>query len=215
MASPKKRTRPSRAKKKPEPKAKKEDPLTPPPPLALPNPYPRTALPAVASRPQTRPPLVLRKIQETTVQQPTKKSPSPEEKPVDLGVATTPTRMPDPDAVLVRNTLKGMTVIEMAGGIERYINVAARLLKHNLEGDRAQKIEEHLPVVCVRNASNTENVLVFDEVEVLGPTHIGYTPNDPLPGTNGRGIAYIVTRSPVRGYLRPGELAPKMEHWLP
>lgn len=118
-------------------------------------------------------------------------------------------------SMLARNVARGMTVVEMPGGIVRFVNVAARLLKHNLEDKRAPKTEEHLPVVCVRSRDQPECVLVFDEIEILGPSSISYTPTDPLPNTNGRGIAYMETSAPLRGYLRAGQKSPQMEHWLP
>lgn len=111
----------------------------------------------------------------------------------------------------------GFKEIILPAGPLRYVNVAARLLKLNLEEPRLHRWSDHLPVVTVRKATHPEAgaAEVYDGVEILGSCEIPYTPEDPLPSTGGRGIAYMRTTAAIRCWLRPSSKIAPTEASLP
>lgn len=53
------------------------------------------------------------------------------------------------------------------------------------------------PVVLVRRADDLSNPLFFREVYWNSPTKLVHKANMPLPGTNGRGVAWMETDGPL------------------
>ena len=73
----------------------------------------------------------------------------------------------------------------------RYINVHAKTLQENRETGKKE------PMTTVRSASNPHEEKRFHHVEILGPSAISYTPDNPLPNTDGRAICYVHTEAPL------------------
>lgn len=72
------------------------------------------------------------------------------------------------------------------------IHVAAPVLMRNRQEGRDD------PVIAVRLAFDWENSVMFcRKVEWTGPTRMVHRPTTPIPGTNGRGISFIETDSPL------------------
>jgi hypothetical protein len=117
-------------------------------------------------------------------------------------------RLPD-TLTAQRNLARGFHYTEFPAGKLRLVNVASRLLLRNLGGE-----QERLPVMCVRDADNADTAYAFEEVELLGPCEVLYTPDAPLPGTNGRGIAYMHTTAAIRGWCDPRYSVPPIENTL-
>jgi len=112
---------------------------------------------------------------------------------------------------------RGMTIIVLPAGVPRYVNVAARLIQHNLDPSRPKPLpaDQHVPVMCVRTAANPQAVRVYREIEILGPCEMAYTPINPLPNTKGRGIAFLKTEAAIRCYLDPHVTEATPEDLLP
>lgn len=86
-------------------------------------------------------------------------------------------------------------VRRLRGGKKRIVHVIAKTLAKNMDTGL------HQPLIGVRSARNPDQVRVYRHAEILGPSKLMHTPNAPLPGTDGRGICYLVTRAPIRVYL--------------
>jgi hypothetical protein len=80
----------------------------------------------------------------------------------------------------------------LKGGQEWIIHILAKNLK---EVDAAGK---PLPVVAIRSASSPDKYLVVRHVEILGPSALFHTPEDPVPGTDGRAVCVLRTSAPLR-----------------
>ncbi len=81
----------------------------------------------------------------------------------------------------------------LVGGKVRIVHVLAPVL-----GQRLASGTHNAQIVAVRLASDPEKVTAYRHVEILGPSELVDTPDSPLPGTNGRGICYLVTSAPLR-----------------
>ena len=79
-------------------------------------------------------------------------------------------------------------------GAEKIINVDAPTLRSNLE-----KTQEEA-MVRVRFSANPNHYRTFTRVEIIGPSTLAPNFQDPIPGTDGRGICYVTTKSMVIGY---------------
>jgi hypothetical protein len=66
--------------------------------------------------------------------------------------------------------------------------------------------EKKVAMVGVRRADNPEEVLIARHAEILGACCVYYTPNDPVPGTNGRGICVMRTTAAICVYIPTGEI---------
>lgn len=81
------------------------------------------------------------------------------------------------------------STIFLEGGVLRYINVHAPTLQENRANDKKH------PMITVRTQDNADEYENFHHVEILGPSILSYTPDDPLPDTNGRAICYVHTKA--------------------
>lgn len=73
----------------------------------------------------------------------------------------------------------------------RYINVHAKTLQENRENGKKE------PMIAVRSANNPKEERRFHHVEILGDSQISFTPDNPLPNTDGRAICYVHTEAPL------------------
>lgn len=90
----------------------------------------------------------------------------------------------------VKKAAKATTRI-LPGGVKRIIHVFAPALKERFEGNKDNKL------CCVRNANNLTRRYMYKKVECLGPSQLVEL-DEPLPGTNGRGICVMVTTEAIR-----------------
>ena len=80
-------------------------------------------------------------------------------------------------------------LITLPAGVKRIVNVSAKILRENLErGERS-------PMVMVRDADRMADELIVKSVRILGPSTLGPMFDEPLPGTDGRGICHLVTEA--------------------
>lgn len=80
------------------------------------------------------------------------------------------------------------------------IHVAAPVLLKN----RAENRDD--PVIAVRNVSTNweTDVIYCRKAEWEGPTLMCHRPTTPIPGTNGRGIAFVETDAKITAYTDNG-----------
>jgi hypothetical protein len=90
---------------------------------------------------------------------------------------------------------KGCRSYVLASGKERIVHVIAKVL-----GQRMASGDHSAPMIGVRPMAKPEKVSVYRHVEILGKSKLLDTPEHPLPGTDGRGICYLVTKAPIRVY---------------
>lgn len=83
----------------------------------------------------------------------------------------------------------------LVGGVARIVHVLAPVL-----GQRLATGDHVAEMIAVRLVDDPEKVTTYRHVEILGPSELLDTPDHPLPGTNGRGICYLVTKAPLRVY---------------
>jgi len=81
------------------------------------------------------------------------------------------------------------------------IHVAAPVLIRNRQEGRRD------PVIAVRSAETNwaEDVIFCRRVEWNGPSRMVHRPPTPIPGTNGRGVAFVETDSPLTLYTDDAE----------
>ena len=91
---------------------------------------------------------------------------------------------------------KGCRSRVLQGGKERIVHVIAKVL-----GQRIAAGDHSVPMIGVRPAARPEKLSVYRHVEILGESRLLDTPDNPLPGTEGRGICYLVTSAPLRVYF--------------
>jgi hypothetical protein len=83
----------------------------------------------------------------------------------------------------------------LKGGVPRIVHVVAKVLRQNMDTGSDK------PMIGVRRSVNPEEVTLYRHVEMLGPSVLFHTPDDPLPDTDGRGICYIQTTAALRVYV--------------
>lgn len=79
----------------------------------------------------------------------------------------------------------------LRGGVRRIVHVVAKVLKENIENGTDK------PVIGIRRVDNPDKVRMVDGVQILGPSILKYTPDNPVPGTDGRGICVLRTSAPL------------------
>lgn len=80
----------------------------------------------------------------------------------------------------------------LKGGKERIIHILAKVLGENL----ANGLDK--PCTAIRDAANPDKYIVVRHVDILGPSSIRLTPEDPIPGTDGRAICVLRTSAALR-----------------
>lgn len=85
-----------------------------------------------------------------------------------------------------------MKIITLPGGTERIVHIVAKALMANKESNAG------LPVIAVRPATNPYRFIMVEHAEILGPCTLRHTPEDPVPGTDGRAICVLRTIAPVK-----------------
>jgi hypothetical protein len=93
------------------------------------------------------------------------------------------------------NTAFKTKTFVLKAGKKRIVHVVAKTLAENLATGT------HRPLVAVRRFGDAEPALLARHVEILGPSTLFHTPDAPLPGTSGRGIAYLVTTAALRVHV--------------
>lgn len=74
----------------------------------------------------------------------------------------------------------------LEGGVDRIINVLAPL------------IHSGKPAIAVRLQSEQEQIEgTCWHIQILGPSYIAYMPEEPVPGTDGRGVYALRTQAPL------------------
>jgi len=71
-----------------------------------------------------------------------------------------------------------------------------------------------LPVMALRSSlDNYQSMVLFHKIDVLGPSSLEPLFDEPLPGTNGRGVAIMFTESPMQVWYpekqRPAKIKTK------
>jgi len=87
----------------------------------------------------------------------------------------------------------------LKAGVKRIVHVLAPMLQANLQDGKQRSI------IGVRPFENPETLEVYRHAEILGPCSLMHTPEQPLPGTNGRGICYMVTTAAIRVWVDPDD----------
>lgn len=82
----------------------------------------------------------------------------------------------------------------LPGGVRRVVHVIAKTLKENIE-NKAGK-----PMVGVRDWSNLSRMYIYRRVDILGPSSVMEI-DQPLPGTDGRGICPLITEAALMVYM--------------
>jgi len=90
--------------------------------------------------------------------------------------------------------------VYLYGGTRRAIHVFTPALQHRLTTKNCL-----LPVMAVREAPLYNMLRLFQRVEILGPSSLDPLFHDPLPGTNGRGVAILFTEAPLLVWRLPHE----------
>ncbi len=99
-------------------------------------------------------------------------------------------------AATTTNPLSKMESAILPAGTLRAIHVYVPALQERQK--TPWKANEGQPVMAVRSALyNYEKMRLYRMVEILGPSMLVEMP-EPLPGTNGRGVAILMTREAVR-----------------
>jgi len=74
---------------------------------------------------------------------------------------------------------------------------AVHILTPALQNRMAKNTDE--PLMAVRSSRNNYTTLrMFRKVKILGPCELAETFSAPMPGTNGRGVAVIFTKSALK-----------------
>jgi len=85
-----------------------------------------------------------------------------------------------------------MRTMTLRGGPLRAVHVFTPALVERL------KTKEHQPVMAVRcETSNYCQMKLCYHVQIDGPSEMKEIFDSPLPGTDGRGVAILFTRSPI------------------
>lgn len=87
----------------------------------------------------------------------------------------------------------------LKAGVKRIVHVLAPNLQANLQDGKQRSI------IGVRPFEKPETLEVYRHAEILGPCSLMHTPDQPLPGTNGRGICYMVTTAAIRVWVDPDD----------
>lgn len=82
----------------------------------------------------------------------------------------------------------------LEGGVQRVIHVVAKALKESLDG------HPEMRVIGIREESDLTKVIMAKHVEILGNVSLIHTPDDPIPGTDGRGVCVLRTNAPILVY---------------
>jgi hypothetical protein len=82
----------------------------------------------------------------------------------------------------------------LPGGVRRVVHVIAKTLKENLDHG-AKK-----PMVGVRDWNNLSRMYIYRRVDILGPSTVMEI-DQPLPGTDGRGICPLITEAALMVYM--------------
>lgn len=92
-----------------------------------------------------------------------------------------------------RNTRKALNHAILPGGVKRAIHVFTPSLQDRLKNGGDQ------PVMAVRSGlHNYEKMRLYRKVDILGPSEMVELFDNPLPGTNGRGVAILFTDHALR-----------------
>jgi hypothetical protein len=76
--------------------------------------------------------------------------------------------------------------------------------------DKNNPIE--MPVMALRlSTDNYEQMMLFDKIECLGQSSLDPLFENPLPGTNGRGVAIMFTKGRVRCHFRGRKVPVKID----
>lgn len=78
---------------------------------------------------------------------------------------------------------------------KRIVHVVAKILQESMQTGVQYEL------MGVRDFERREDLIIARHVQILGPSDLWHTPTEPLPGTNGRGIAYLVTEAPLKLYF--------------
>lgn len=118
---------------------------------------------------------------------------------VEVDVPLTMFRDNKPITVLRNRKGEPMPMMKKVFG-KRVIHVAAPVLMRN----RAEGRND--PVIAVRNVATdwATDVVYARKVEWNGPTLMCHRPTTPIPGTNGRGVAFIETDAPITVFTDDG-----------
>lgn len=87
----------------------------------------------------------------------------------------------------------------LRGGVRRIVHVLAKALKENNEDKSVVR-----PVIAIRTERNPSKVLMVFHAEFLGKTTLIHTPNDPVPGTEGRAVCVLRTKGRIRVWESDG-----------
>lgn len=80
-------------------------------------------------------------------------------------------------------------------GIKRIVHVVAKFLKENLEQGKNNML------VGIRPCSSPKRVTLYRHCDILGECRLEhFPPEKAIPGTDGRGICYLVTDAAIRVY---------------
>jgi hypothetical protein len=92
----------------------------------------------------------------------------------------------------------GRGCVTLRSGTRRFLNVTAAMVRQSI-ADLGRT-----PVWTVREAEHEFHPSTAREVEIFGTVEGVHVPADPLPCTEGRGVAFLVTEGAIRCYLDPG-----------
>lgn len=102
--------------------------------------------------------------------------------------------------------MKSIILKPKAGNIAFHVFTPALIYRL----DKSNPIE--MPVMALRMQSdNYEKMMLFDRIECLGKSSLDPLFDQPLPGTNGRGVAIMFTDARVRCWFRGRKIPVKID----
>jgi hypothetical protein len=77
---------------------------------------------------------------------------------------------------------------------------------------RASNPKCNMPVMALRSSlTNFEEMVLYHQIDVLGPSSLKPLFDQPLPGTGGRGVAIMFTASPMEVWYPKGRASRKIK----
>lgn len=104
--------------------------------------------------------------------------------------------MPTMQELTAQPNLPGMVskIIPAIPGVVRAFHVFTPALMHRMKNPNVT-----LPVMALRSSiQNFEAMMMYQQIEALGPSVMREMFDKPLPGTGGRGLAIMFTEFPIR-----------------
>lgn len=102
--------------------------------------------------------------------------------------------------------MKSIIIKPKGGNVAFHVFTPALMYRQ----DPSNQIE--MPVMALRlQSDNYEKMMLFDRIECLGKSNLEPLFDNPLPGTNGRGVAIMFTESRLRCWFKGRKIPVKID----